>query len=1063
MRKIYPDQELTQDIYSKDDNRATKEDINILSNRIDDTVQSLTNLANALSAYEQQMAESVNTEQLTAVNAAIQTLQATAANLGTVQVQNLSTTVKATIALLESVTAKISSLESQTAEINALIATSANLDEATINTLTATTANITNWVLENISATSIIATNIDANAVNTNTINATGDATLGGDLTVGGDIAVTGGINTQEILTQGIKSVEDHVENITWAGKTTIANADHFIVAVPHFENGQYYFQLRNDDTKLATVEIFNSVDNYFVRWSQNIFGNISNIYKDGRDNNAVLYFEIENSNEIALDLYYASTSATPNLPAPATYSELPVAPSIEYPVTYKDGSKFFKNVDLAQQGSTVGILHQLLSTDIDDATDNISYDTTDDATIVVYKPDQELNTDDDVSFNEVTTTFLGVRDFSTRNFTATELQTLNTIDLTKFDDGSVIIVRDSSTAETNAPSGAYIKETEADVPVLYDIVKTKNMPIVATNKPLIWDPTTKSLVEATDIAIDNDLFINNNAVIAGDLEVRGTTFSSEVENVQADGDWIVLRANNQTPLANGDYAGFVFHNYNAAGKDAAITVDNTGTFRISTQTTEAVSPLSNTWLVDEQYFHSNVDFSQATLLTENYPVTRYQEVFTDIEAYKSGNNHYFYDPNAATIEYYDNVVFNTVLQKVELAGNVVSFTPDPSVDTPHEVHFYTSISFMEPQASDMEAIATRDETSNWSQNEIAMYDKSTEKFVGVGMPVNNNDVLSANIDNTDPQNPVTTYGWKSPASSIFDIIYPVGVTYNQYPGQASPNTLWGTLSTWQELNFGGAFFRASGGNASTFEEWKAVSSVSGTSITFTAAHGLAVGNILYDSVNNVARLVSSVTNTTTVVVNSAFPRKPTALYASQTSQNKSHTHTVGSHTHTLGGNTGANGGHSHTTNTLKNNSGTAITTTGNQSANPNFAGSQSHSHNLYVYTGDKRSISNVYPYSLPASNVGSTDGAAYAVKPTYDSDAGTKNYISDAIVTISGTTTGNHNHNFEHKHDTNSVSNHSHTLPANTGGSTSFNTESNGGIDMRPENFTYKVWVRVS
>ena len=732
MRKIYPDQELTQDIYSKDDNRATKEDINILSNRIDDTVQSLTNLANALSAYEQQMAKSVNTEQLTAVNAAIQTLQATAANLGTVQVQNLSTTVKATIALLESVTAKISSLESQTAEINALIATSANLDEATISTLTATTANITNWVLENISATSIIATNIDANAVNTTTINATSDATLGGDLTVGGDIAVTGGINTQEILTQGIKSVEDHVENITWAGKTTIANADHFIVAVPHFENGQYYFQLRNDDTKLATVEIFNSVDNYFVRWSQNIFGNITNIYKDGRDNNAVLYFEIENPDGIALDLYYASTSATPNLPAPATYSELPVVPSIEYPVTYKDGSKFFKNVDLAQQGSTVGTLRQLLSTDIDDATDNISYDTTDDATIVVYKPDQELNTDDDVSFNKVTTTFLGVRDFSTRNFTATELQTLNTIDLTKFDDGSVIIVRDSSTAETNAPSGAYIKETEAGVPVLYDIVKTK-LPIVATNKPLIWDPTTKSLVEATDIAIDNDLFINNNAVIAGDLEVRGTTFSSEVENVQADGDWIVLRANNQTPLANGDYAGFVFHNYNAAGKDAAITVDNTGTFRISTQTTEAVSPLSNTWLVDEQYFHSNVDFSQATLLTENYPVTRYQEVFTDIEAYKSGNNHYFYDPNAATIEYYDNVVFNTVLQKVELAGNVVSFTPDPSVDTPHEVHFYTSISFMEPQASDMEPILTRAESTDLVGGNLLQWDATAEKAVNGG------------------------------------------------------------------------------------------------------------------------------------------------------------------------------------------------------------------------------------------------------------------------------------------------------------------------------------------
>lgn len=772
MRKIYNDPQLTQEIFNKDDNRATKEDINILSNRIDDAVQSLTNLADALSSYEQQIAESVNTEQITAVNAAIQTLQAATASFNTVRVANSEVTVKATINELEALIGTIKELHSDIVVAKGIGAESISATDANIENLIAETAEITNWVLENITTTSVTATNVVASTVNTTDINATGDALIGNDLTVGGDIAVTGGIDTQTIITQGIKSAEDHVENIVWSGVTTIANADHFIVAVPHFENGQYYFQLRNDDTKLATVEIFNSVDNYFVRWSQNDFGNITNIYKDGQNDNAVLYIEIENPDEVALDLYYASTSAIPNLPAPATYSEMPVTPLIEYPVTYKDGSKFFKNIDLAQQGSTVGTLRQLLSTDIDSATDNISYDTTEDATIVVYKPDQELNTDDDVEFNKVTTTFLGVRDFSTRNFTATELQTLNTIDLTKFDDGSLIVVRIGQTAPINEPSGAYIKETINGQAVLFDIVKTRNMPIALTSKPLVWDPVTRSIVESDDLNIsgdtnvedlyvngsiktdlsvegditvteniiahnitaNNDLFINNNAVIAGDLEVRGTTFSSEVENVQADGDWIVLRANNQSPLATGDYAGFVFHNYNSAGKDAAITVDNTGTFRISTQTTEAVSPLSNTWLVDEQYFHSNVDFSQATLLTENYPVTRYQEVFTDIEAYRDANdNHYFYDPNAATIEYYDNVIFNTVLQRVELAGNVVSFTPDPTQDTPHEVHFYISISFMEPQASDMEPILTRDESSDLVDGNLLQWDATEEKAVDGG------------------------------------------------------------------------------------------------------------------------------------------------------------------------------------------------------------------------------------------------------------------------------------------------------------------------------------------
>ena len=50
-----------------------------------------------------------------------------------------------------------------------------------------------------------------------------------------------------------------------------------------------------------------------------------------------------------------------------------------------------------------------------------------------------------------------------------------------------------------------------------------------------------------------------------------------------------------------------------------------------------------------------------------------------------------------------------------------------------------------------------------------------------------------------------------------FDVVYPIGCTYVQYPDCPSPNDLWGSISTWTELDFGGAFFRASGGNAKTF------------------------------------------------------------------------------------------------------------------------------------------------------------------------------------------------------------------------------------------------------
>lgn len=59
------------------------------------------------------------------------------------------------------------------------------------------------------------------------------------------------------------------------------------------------------------------------------------------------------------------------------------------------------------------------------------------------------------------------------------------------------------------------------------------------------------------------------------------------------------------------------------------------------------------------------------------------------------------------------------------------------------------------------------------------------------------------------------------------DQVYPIGVTYIQFPGCDAPGTLFPN-TTWTELNFGGAFFRASGGNAKTFNSGSQGDSVKG-------------------------------------------------------------------------------------------------------------------------------------------------------------------------------------------------------------------------------------------
>lgn len=51
---------------------------------------------------------------------------------------------------------------------------------------------------------------------------------------------------------------------------------------------------------------------------------------------------------------------------------------------------------------------------------------------------------------------------------------------------------------------------------------------------------------------------------------------------------------------------------------------------------------------------------------------------------------------------------------------------------------------------------------------------------------------------------------------SSMEDVYPAGFVYVQYPQRKSPSELFPTL-TWQELDYSGAFFRASGTNAAPF------------------------------------------------------------------------------------------------------------------------------------------------------------------------------------------------------------------------------------------------------
>ena len=147
-----------------------------------------------------------------------------------------------------------------------------------------------------------------------------------------------------------------------------------------------------------------------------------------------------------------------------------------------------------------------------------------------------------------------------------------------------------------------------------------------------------------------------------------------------------------------------------------------------------------------------------------------------------------------------------------------------------------------------------------------------------------------------------------------FNLIWPVGVTYPQYPGQKSPMDLWGEFSTWEKIDYEGAFFRAAGGNANP---WIEVTTTDGQNFTVTSSDvsSAVLKQNAKVKFNGETRTVSSTGSGSSVpsfTVSSAFTEPDggyqniTNVYILQAEQTRlmKHKHTVNvttsAHTHGL-------------------------------------------------------------------------------------------------------------------------------------------------------------------
>lgn len=758
MRNIFSDKEQTNNLFNQENNMATKQDIQDLSNQISAISASLDSVSENLSQYITSMGKNITTGQINALQAAISILEATNAKLTTANITSLTVSGMSSLATLTADLATISSdlNVGGSVDINGDIKAS----NATFEAITATTAKIANWTVENLTVNKIAATEIEAGTIKSNgTVSAnnieSATATIGN---LSGNEITADKVTVSNELSSNLGTFDEvKIENIHWKEYVDYPNTTEVYLTVPHFENGTYYLRANGPTKTLFTVEIQNSVDNFFARWSQALAGYIATMYKIGNGPNAQICVHIKNIENVAFTLEYATVCATPNVSAPFGSVNPPSVYSTRYPVIYKDGNKFFRFVDLANQGSDFHILSKVSTNVYDDATLTYTFDGTENVIYYDYIPDQSLNKDDNVQFNKIITSeSSAVSSDISESLTVGEKVKLPNIyngpalteeEKAALPDETLLIDTNVISRKTTKAGTVQIKpfvpydenNSLENRPLVYDSVNdvlkksTGDIDIpgnltVGENTNITGNTTISGTLEAGNTKVNGTLDVSGNTTISGaldvsgntkltgdtfisgDLTVSGTVHSIDQEEIVADGDTVTLRANNNLPLATGQVSGIVVNKYNGTD-DLTVATGNDGTLRVGT--------------------------AEGTDTT-----------YTNIALNHSDGKYYTYENDTYT------------LIDPQPSGNMTSWTGKDVVGG--YTHYATAV-FTAIDTKTLAAIATRDEETNMNDGGVVVWDSDTTSLKTVPLPTNNAQALVSKWTE-DPTTHVITkgYEWKS-------------------------------------------------------------------------------------------------------------------------------------------------------------------------------------------------------------------------------------------------------------------------------------------------------------
>ena len=695
-----------KDCTTPNGNAVTQEQLLAVLSEIQALNDKLTSTINYIDEYKEANSNGIKTitldaQNIKASNAKISSLlEAVEANITDADFKTITVNELANIKKIVAEVIQITdSLITKNATVETASIGTATILDADISNLKAKTIEIENWLIETFTVDTLKA-NVQIETPLLKATNVTSDTVNTTDTITERLETTTATITKETVKESDITTLK--TSNIVWQQYQTIVNPDEFYIQVPKFINGAYFLAAIDDtNTVCFTIEIQNSINNYYVSWSKTQPGFLSKFYIDKTDKTSQIYFKANTLGK-SLTLKYASVGLE-NVTAPQEYDVLPINPETEYDIVYADGHKYWNPVDLFNDGSAVGTLTLLPQTWKMSSNEGVNYDTVTNVQFNVYRPNQDLNKEASVEFNNVTTEKVNTKTVESPTFVTSD-KDISAYDLSPFENGTLINMKD----------GLKVKQWRKDGNELSPIVPYKSVDETAANNPLVYDNVDDTLKRTKIIALDkltvkdasveNELEVKgrvnaeSDVYVSGDLFVSGGTHTTTTEDISAESDIITLRSNNNLSLETGQVSGIVVNKYNGID-DLSIVTDNEGTVRVGTG--------------------------------KGTPTP-----YTQIAYNNEDNKYYKYTEN-------EDGTYSYSLLNPQPSGVLTDWAGKKQIDG---YTLYSSAIFTVIEKTSLQPLLTREEESDLTDGAVLVWDAEKTKAVGTIAPTNSMQTLVSKI-----------------------------------------------------------------------------------------------------------------------------------------------------------------------------------------------------------------------------------------------------------------------------------------------------------------------------